>query len=338
MEWWRDLRFAWGIARRRPFDVLIQVTNRCNMRCSFCDFWPNGAKPEQELQLDDFRRLAADLRQLGCFLVSLEGGEPFLRPELVDIVAAFADAGHLTTLYTNGWYVTAENAQALFAAGLTQVGVSIDYPQAEDHDTKRCLPGTTERAWAAVELLRDAAPHAGKQVHVMTVVMDSNWQAIEPLLEQSLQRGIGHCFTLLSTGGYRRGERGPDQLPPPECGPHLAALWDRYPHVRFLREYFTQMEPFLAGGEMPTCRAGTQSFNVDHLGNVSSCIERIDRPVGNLRQTPLRELYAMLASAGEAGNDGCQDCWTACRGLVQLMGQGGTTSNWRQLSARMKSR
>ena len=39
----RDLRFAAGILRRRPFSALVQVTNRCNMTCGFCDFWPHVA-------------------------------------------------------------------------------------------------------------------------------------------------------------------------------------------------------------------------------------------------------------------------------------------------------
>ncbi len=39
----RDASFALGILRRRPFQALLQVTNRCNMTCGFCDFRPNGA-------------------------------------------------------------------------------------------------------------------------------------------------------------------------------------------------------------------------------------------------------------------------------------------------------
>ncbi|MBI3890780.1 MAG: hypothetical protein HY303_04545, partial [Candidatus Wallbacteria bacterium] len=41
----RDLGFAAGLLLGRPFSCLLQVTNRCNMRCSFCDFWPNGVSP-----------------------------------------------------------------------------------------------------------------------------------------------------------------------------------------------------------------------------------------------------------------------------------------------------
>src|SRR5262249_47321939 len=182
---------------------------------------------------------ARELEGLGTCLVSIEGGEPFVRPDLVDIVRAFA-RDHLTVLYTNGWHVTAENARALFDAGLTQVGVSIDYPDAR-HDAKRGLPGAAQRAWQAVDLLREAAPHGGRQVHVMTVLTADNASDIEALMALSAGHGVGHVVTLLSTRGYRRG-RGPDALPPPGAGRRLLPLWEASPHWRFFRAYLEGMD------------------------------------------------------------------------------------------------
>src|SRR5581483_2316645 len=245
----RELGFALTVLRRRPFQCFLQLTNRCNMRCGFCDFWPNGVPPSEELTLDDFRRLEDQLAQLGHFLISLEGGEPFLRPDLIDIVRVFARR-HVCILYTNGWFVDERSARALFDAGLANVGVSIDFPDAERHDRNRGLPGTTERAWRAVELFRDAAPHHGKQVHVMTVYMADNAADLEPLLKQSAAHGVSHSITLLAKNGYRRGQE-PGEWPTPSAAHDLRRLWTRYPHFKTFREYIDHMETFLAGGEMP---------------------------------------------------------------------------------------
>jgi len=87
---------------------------------------------------------------------------------------------------------------------------------------------------------------------------------------------------------------------------------------------------------MPTCRAGIQSFNIDHVGNVSACIERIDRIAGNLRREPLAAIHARLAADREEVSK-CQQCWTACRGFGQLMGEGGTFRGWYDLATRMRS-
>src|SRR5262249_29853946 len=161
-----------------------------------------------------------------------------------------------------------DKARALFDAGLVHANVSIDYADAARHDKKRGLAGATARAWEAVELLREAAPRGGKQVHVMTVLMEDNRRELEQLFQQSAARGVGHQVTLISISGFRRGGRralpqapAPDAMPPREVSAEVVALWERYPHVRYFKDYFARMDAFLGGGPMPTCRAGVQGFN-----------------------------------------------------------------------------
>jgi MoaA/NifB/PqqE/SkfB family radical SAM enzyme len=333
-QWKKDLAFTAGILRKKPFSLLIQVTNRCNMECSFCDFWPNP-DPKRELTVDDFKRISRELAELGTFGISIEGGEPTLRKDLPEIIAALSEH-HLTSLYTNGWFITREYAKRLFDCGLLHANVSIDYPDAARHDGKRRLSGTTDKAWQAVDIFRDVAPRKGKQVQVMTVLMESNWRDMEKLLQQSQEHGVGHQVTLLSISGFRRGKDGPDKMPPPEASEHMEQLWKRYPHLRFFREYFRGMGSFLRGDALPTCNAGVQQLNIDHVGNVSPCIEHIDRVVGNVRDASLVELHRRLVARADESR-ACQDCWTACRGMAQAIGGGGSVGAFLDLSNRMRS-
>ena len=328
----RDLRFALGVLARRPFQVMLQVTNRCNMQCSFCDFWPNGVAPGEELTPADFERIEHELSALGTFLVSVEGGEPFVRPDLIDIVAIFGRR-HIPVLYTNGWYVDETRARALWSAGLAQAGVSIDYATAERHDRRRKLPGAFSRAWQAVASFRDSAPHAGKQVHVMTVLMRDNAEDLEALLQRSERERVGHCATLLSTHGFRRAS-GAD-LPSPDAAAEYPRRWAQYAHFRMFGDYVRAIPGYLDGSPMPACHAGDQGFNIDHVGNVSPCIEKIDRSFGNVRVESLGVIHDRMRAAKPA--QGCQDCWTACRGFSQALGGGGTLSAWRDLATRMRS-
>jgi MoaA/NifB/PqqE/SkfB family radical SAM enzyme len=328
----RDVRFAVGLLRRKPFQVLLQVTNRCNMQCNFCDFWPNGVAPREELKLCDFERIERQLSKLGTFIVSVEGGEPFVRPDLVDIVAIFGKR-HVPLLYTNGWYVDETNARALWDAGLAQVGVSIDYATPERHDRRRRLGGAFERAWRAVTTFRDSAPHRGKQVHVMTVLMSDNFDEFDALLQMSARQRVGHCATLLSTRGFRRAPGA--GMPSREAAAQYGALWSKHDHFRMFGDYMRGIAAFVGGESMPECHAGTQSFNIDHVGNVSHCIEKIDRSFGNVREESLVSIHQRMCGVDPAR--GCQDCWTACRGFTQALGQGGTWSAWRDLATRMRS-
>jgi MoaA/NifB/PqqE/SkfB family radical SAM enzyme len=157
--------------------------------------------------------------------------------------------------------------------------------------------------------------------------MADNRGDLPGLLEQSRARGVGHCVTLVSTRGFRRGKDA--ELPDPELARELQALWRRHPHLRVFEQTLERMEDWLAGRPMPECRAGALSFNVDHLGGVAPCIETIDRTVGNVRKEPLAAILRRLESP-----PGCQECYTLCRGMAQALGDRTSPRTWRDLALR----
>ena len=315
-----------GVALERPFNALAQVTNRCNMRCPFCDFWPNGA-PKEELDAATWARVARELSAHGSLLVSIEGGEPLVRPDLPEIIAGFREAGHLPLLYTNGWFIDEARCRALVAARVHQVGVSIDFPEAARHDGMRRAEGAFARAISAVERLRDAL--GGARVHLMTVLMRQNQGDLDALFALSARLGVRHHLTLLSDLGFRRGRLEEAQRPDAEAMDGLLALAGRHPHVSSFRSYLRGIPRYLRGEELPRCHAGAQSFNIDHVGQLSACIETIDRPVGSVREAPVSELLARLEQADRGR--GCQACWTLCRGTAQALGRGGGLGDWLDL-------
>lgn len=114
----------------RPLGSLrLSVTDRCNMRCRYC-------MPEEEyiwlprasiLTFEELHRLAAVFARLGVAKFRLTGGEPLLRHELTGLVKLLATTPGLRDLAmtTNG-ILLARHAEALRAAGLQRVTVSLD--------------------------------------------------------------------------------------------------------------------------------------------------------------------------------------------------------------------
>ena len=108
-------------------DLRLSLTDRCNLRCTYCmpaeglDWLP---KPEL-LTDDELVRLARLLAELGVTTVRLTGGEPLLRPGVVGLVGRLAELGLRLSLTTNGLSL-ARMAQALRDAGLHRVNVSLD--------------------------------------------------------------------------------------------------------------------------------------------------------------------------------------------------------------------
>ena len=117
-------------AFHRPIkDLRISVTDRCNFRCTYCmpldEYeWIDRA---EILTYEEITRLARVFVSLGVEKIRLTGGEPLLRrnlEELVSSLSAIEGIGELC-LTTNGASL-AEKVQALSAAGLRRVNVSID--------------------------------------------------------------------------------------------------------------------------------------------------------------------------------------------------------------------
>lgn len=104
----------------------LSLTDRCNFRCSYCA--PLGQEQREDpLTRAEVARLVSIFARLGVRRVRLTGGEPTLRRDLVEIVAAVGATPGIEeiALTTNG-QALAELAAPLRAAGVTRVNVSLD--------------------------------------------------------------------------------------------------------------------------------------------------------------------------------------------------------------------
>lgn len=108
--------------------VRLSVTQRCNLRCIYCqpDACPESTD-SRILSVADIRRLVFVLAGLGISKVRLTGGEPLLRRDLEAIIEAVSQTPGITdvSLTTNGQGL-AERAASLKAAGLRRVNISLD--------------------------------------------------------------------------------------------------------------------------------------------------------------------------------------------------------------------
>jgi MoaA/NifB/PqqE/SkfB family radical SAM enzyme len=312
---WRGARLLEGFFRKRPIHCIVQVSNRCNLSCGFCSFWERPAARHDEMTVADFETISAKLAEGGAMIVSIEGGEPLLRADIADIVRAFARYHH-PILFTNGWRVTPALARELWRAGLTEVGVSLDYATPARHDAHRGEPGTFDAALRAVEILRDTAPQGGRQMVMISVIMHDNVDELPELLRISGRLGVNHQMTLLSTGGDGRHDRA-QRLPAPGIGARLLALKQQFPHFITFSGYLEAIDRFLAGEVRTPCWAGERFLNIDHMGQASPCIEKLHLVAGNLRRDPWDVVAARLAGYEET--KGCTNCMTACRGFVEEM-------------------
>ena len=109
-------------------DLRISVTDRCNLRCTYCMPLEVTFKPREELlTYEEITRVARVAAGLGIRTIRLTGGEPLLRRDLAQLVRQLVAVPGITevALTTNG-LLLADQAASLRQAGLTRLNVSLD--------------------------------------------------------------------------------------------------------------------------------------------------------------------------------------------------------------------
>jgi len=143
----------------RTIDYLrISVTDRCNLRCQYC--MPNGLarllRHEDILSFEEIVEVARTAVGMGFIKVRLTGGEPLVRRNIEQLVAMLAKIEGIEDLAmsTNG-ILLADYAEALAAAGLHRVNVSLDSTDPQRY-AEITGGGDVQRVFAGIEAARSA--------------------------------------------------------------------------------------------------------------------------------------------------------------------------------------
>ena len=294
-------KYAWLKARRRPVLVHFEVTLRCNARCSFCDYWKTDPA-EKERELASYADAA---RYFNPMLVTFTGGEPTLRRDLEQLVAAVCGAVRLkyVTLITHGAMLTPERGQALWDAGINQLNISLDYLDGR-HDTARGIPGLTARIFATVDALR---ARGIDNIRFNTVVKDDNLDQVMPIVRRAAELGCGVNLSVYTDAknGNRAHLIGDAQHAEIDAlvAEILAFKRGRRGVVTNSDHYVEQIPRYVRGEMTEPCLSGISTIHVDPAGFVRRCP---DFPV-DFHWRDFRRYEPI----------DCNACYYACRGEAQ---------------------
>ena len=272
--------------------VSWNTTNACNMYCDHC-YRDAGCKAEEELSTAEAKTLLEQIARAGFKIMIFSGGEPLMRPDIVELVAYAASLGLRPVFGTNGTLITLEMAQKLKAAGAMGMGISLDSMDREKHNAFRKFPGAWE---GAVQGMRNCRA-AGLPFQIHTTVMEWNNHELEDLTDFAVAEGAvaHHFFFLVPTGRAKtieaeslRAEAYEDTLTrimkkqqeveielKPTCAPQF---------LRIAAQMGLQTR-FRRG-----CLAGTAYCIISPRGKVQPCAY-LNMELGDVRQTPVDEIW-----------------------------------------------
>src|SRR5688572_13072265 len=190
-----------------PF-LYLSIINSCNLRCQGC--WVD-VEEKDSIDLDTLNRTITDSKKHGNVFFGLLGGEPFMHPQLLDVLAAHPDC--YFQVFTNGQFITEKVAKRLREIGNATPLVSIEGREITS-DVRRGNKDVFNRTVRGL----DACLRAGLLTGVATSVCQSNIEELltEEWLKELIGRGVHYVWyhSYRPVGPQMNGQLGltPEQL------------------------------------------------------------------------------------------------------------------------------
>jgi radical SAM protein with 4Fe4S-binding SPASM domain len=146
---------------------------------------------------DEAMAFVADIAGFGSPALLLSGGEPLMRPDVMEVVEEARGLGLAVTLSSNGTLIDARRARRIAEAGVRYVGFSIDGDEAA-HDRFRGRRGAHARALAGIRALKEHGVRVGLRV-TLTATAIAQLPSIFALVER--ERIDRACFYHLVPAG-----------------------------------------------------------------------------------------------------------------------------------------
>lgn len=296
-----------------PWALLAELTHGCPLRCAYCSNPVKLNSRSAELSGDEWADVLRQAADLGVVQTHLSGGEPLLRRDLRDIVAAADAAGIHTQLVTSGVGLHEARLAGLVDAGLRSVQLSVQHADPARADLIAGARATNAKERAA-RLVREA----GLPLGLNAVLHRANLDALDALVELGLAWGADR-IELANTQFYGWALRNRAALlPDPEQVARARVTLERWRVRLGDRMELVWVAPDYVDATAKPCMGGwgAVSLTVAPDGTVLPCPAAADllgADAPNVRDRPLdwiwRESPAFTRYRGEDWmREPCRSC------------------------------
>lgn len=297
--------------RPLPEEVYLEVTNRCNLKCTTCPQSWGMAEDSADLTPQRARQLLAQLSAVRRIV--LHGiGEPTLNPRLPEIIAVVKEHGAYALFNTNGLLLRGQLLPRLVESGLDEVRISVD---AATPETYRLIRGADmfSRVIANARTLSETRDQLGAttpRTSLWMTGLKSNIAELPALVRLASEAGIGEVYVQRLVFSGRNRARAEEALygrigAREEAGLRRAEALARELGValRGSNEALPAAHsPAVAGRPWSACRRPASLMYITANGNVLPCCIApfTDAPYGSL-------------ILGDAGRMSLEEIWNGER-------------------------
>jgi MoaA/NifB/PqqE/SkfB family radical SAM enzyme len=264
--------------------IEFAINTDCQSECTFCYATQNVHEDEEELSLEEIRRIWQEAKKLGAFSSIISGGEPTLRKDLVEILDAVEAKKNIVCMTTNAISLSEEKLKKLKEAGLSTLHLSLDSLDPADNDEQRGFEGHYNQ----VERVIKWAKEIGFNVAISTVAGHDNKEKIEQMMEFCKERKIALVLSLASAMGEWAGKLEHNVT---------TGEWNEYNQM-MSDNPFMRSDWNINMSLKNECPGGREKVAVSAFGDIATCPMN---PVsyGNLRKNSLKDVREFMMASPE---------------------------------------
>lgn len=271
-------------------------TNDCNLGCLHC-YHPAHIQSGNLMDLEDAKSMIDDLSNTAkrwsmVPRISISGGEPLMRKDLLEILYHTKREGVIAALLTNGTLITPAKAKTIYDAGVRRLQISLDGKR-ETHNHIRNRPFTYDKALEGII----NSSEAGIDVTVSMTLMQTNKEDFEDVIKTSIKTGAKKVGFKTYVPNKKLGVRDPEYVSAIDALPifkrtgglmeqygdkiiilNSDVLWKIIESTNSPIEDAKKQNKYLTG-----CSAGYMALSVLSDGTVYPC-RRLPIAIGNIKE------------------------------------------------------
>ena len=315
-----------------PKNVSFTITNVCNLRCQMCGQWSNeGYMHHQkdhlkdELKIADWKRLVDELAAHQVPSVLLRGGEPFLFPDILELLEYLIAKGLFVSIDTNGTMLR-NYAADLVRLGRIHITISVDGPE-PIHDQVRGVKGCFQKIQENVAWLMEQETAAGKTISksITFTISPFSYKGLGQMPDVARSLGLKNICIVpyyyvpdalgreyerqmredlscqaFSWHGFHHDDSGIDfAIFREEYRKFLANLKEihSFPYLELTEEqYQTWFSDPMATVRSAACTNVEQLIDIQPNGNANFCVDFPDYCFGNVKEATIAETWSSEAA------------------------------------------
>lgn len=288
--------------------INLDITSKCNLACQHCG--APDKKGEEELDLNSVLNLLEQMVKMNCYELIIAGGEPFCRPDILDILVKASESRIHTAILTNGTMIDEKIASNLGELPyLTYVRISMEYT-GEELDTYRGRPGVFKDIQQGIQYLKQN----GITVGLNTTIDKRNISQVGDILDFALEQKVNFIrFAPIELVGKSRDREIDESFYIDALIRILRLMGERSDYLNHELAQLPSNQDQLIKRFLTGCPASTISCSIGCNGDANPCPFIQANSGLNIRDNALEDIWMKLqqrrnAYSSEPKMGVCADC------------------------------